>query len=107
MKPALIFGVALAGFTTACGCDADLQSRFDPSTKLLAVGESFTPSVKILGCGGTEPLRDVVTWAATDSSVVRVDAATGRTTALRTGSTFVRATGQTYYNVGGIAVTVR
>jgi hypothetical protein len=100
-----LVGLAIL-FTTACGCDADLQVRFNPANRTLAVGESFTPSVRLLGCGGTEPLSEVVTWAAQDTSIVRVDAASGRTLALRTGTTVVLATGQTYHNVGGVSVTV-
>lgn len=93
-------------FATACGCDADLRVRFDSMNRTLAVGESFTPSVELLGCGGTEPLSDVVTWAAQDTSIVRVDAASGRTLALSPGTTVVVATGQTYHGVGGVSVTV-
>ena len=92
--------------TSACGCDADLQVRLNPQTRTLAVGETFTPSLRLLGCGGTEPLSDVVTWVAQDTSVARVDASSGRTLALRTGSTVILATGQKYHSVGGVAVTV-
>lgn len=106
MKQIQILGALCLLFVTACGCDADLTVRFTPVTRTLAVGESFTPSVRLLGCGGTEPLSDVMTWAAEDTSIVRVDVASGRTLALRAGTTMVLATGQTYHTVGGVSVTV-
>lgn len=104
----LIQGVAALAllFTAACGCDADLRSRFEPESRTLKVGESFAAKVRLLGCGGTEPLSDVITWSAQDTSIVQVDAVSGLTRALRPGTTLVSATGQRYHNVGGIMVTV-
>lgn len=100
----VLAGVAV--FTTACGCDADLRWRFNPTARTLAIGESFTPSLQLLGCGGTEPLSDVITWTAQDSSIVRVDRATGRTIGLRSGTTLVVGTGERYHTGGGVTVTV-
>jgi hypothetical protein len=102
----LRLAVACCALGTACGCDADLRIRFDASERTLSVGESFTPGVRLLACGGTEPLRDVVTWAAQDTTIARVEPASGRTTALRAGSTLVLATGQRYHQLGGVRVTV-
>jgi hypothetical protein len=105
--PIRLLPLAAVVLAAACGCDADLRVSYVPTERALTVGESFTPTVRFLGCGGTEPLRDKVTWAAADTSVVRVDAANGRTTALRAGETLVMATGAKYGQLGGVRVSVR
>jgi hypothetical protein len=98
---------AAIALVTSCGCKADLGVRFDPPERFLVVGETFTPSIHLLGCGGTEPLSDEITWAAQDTAIVRVDAGSGRTTALRPGDTFVLANGRTYHGLGGVHVVIR
>ena len=92
---------------TACGCDADLQARVVPAVRTLRVGESFTPSTRFLGCGGTEPLADAITWSAQDSTIVRVDPRSGRTLALRPGQTRVIPTGRRYGSLVSVEVTVQ
>src|SRR6187551_1649984 len=63
----------LLALLTGCGCDADVRASWSPHSKELRVGESFTPSVEFLGCGGTEPLSEVVTWTSDDSTVAAID----------------------------------
>ena len=106
MKATRLLACAVTVFTTGCGCDADLRIQYNPPNRTLSVGESFTPSVRLLGCGGTEPLSDVITWTAEDTSIVRVNSASGQTLALRSGTTRVLATGQKYRGIGGVEVTV-
>ena len=101
----VLSGVVVMVTVAGC-CDADLQSRISPANRTLAVGESFTPSVELLSCGGTRPLSDVITWSAQDSTVVRVDPGTGRTTALRSGTTSVVASGAKYGYAGAVTVVV-
>jgi hypothetical protein len=103
----LIPVAALLALVTGCDC-ARVFVRFGSTDHTLAVGESFTAIVHFSGsgCGSTQPINDVVTWAAEDATIVRVDATTGRTTALRAGETRVLATGQTYGFVGSVRVIV-
>ncbi len=108
----LIAASALLATTGACdgtvrGCDADLWIRIDPAERVLAPSESFKPSVALRGCGGTEKVSDVFTWAAQDTTIVRVEASTGRTTALRIGETTIIPTGKTHGPVGEVLVRVR
>lgn len=100
----LIPVAALLALVTGCDC-ATVFVRLGSTDHSLAVGESFTAIVYHSGCT-TEPINDVVTWAAEDATIVRVDATTGRTTALRVGETRVLATGQTYGFVGSVRVVV-
>jgi hypothetical protein len=104
----LLDAVLALGLTGACntGCDADLRIRLTPVEQTLVVGQSFTPSIALRGCGGTEPLSDVITWIAQDTTIVRIDSQSGRTLALRSGETVLLATGRTYGAVGEVAVTV-
>ena len=62
------------GALSACGCPAELRQDLSPTERTLVVGESFTPRTRFLGCLGTEPLDDEITWSASDTTVVRVDA---------------------------------
>ena len=103
----LIPVAALLALVTGCDC-ATVFVRFGSTDHTLAVGESFTAIVHVSGssCGGTEPIGDIVTWAAEDATIVRVDASTGRTTGLRPGETRVQATGQRYGSVGSVRVIV-
>jgi hypothetical protein len=106
-KPSIYILAASASLLGgACGCKADLQVRLSPSERILAVGESFTPSARLFGCGGTEPLSDFVTWTAQDTSIIRVDLVSGRTVGLAQGTTLVLASGQRYHGLGGVRVTV-
>jgi hypothetical protein len=108
-RAARSLGAVLAlGLLGACntGCDADLGIRLTPVEQTLVVGQSFTPSIALRGCGGTAPLSDVITWTAQDTTIVRIDSRSGQTTALRPGETDLLATGRTYGAVGEVAVTV-
>lgn len=102
--PIVILGGALA---TGCGCKTVLRWRLDPAQRTLVVGESFTPTMQFLGCGGTEPLNDVIVWHATDTTIVRVDSLSGRTTGRRVGATDVFPTGRLYGTAGAVRVVVR
>jgi hypothetical protein len=87
-------------------CTAELRVEITPGAQTLAVGESFTPTVKLTGCGGRLTLSDTVRWSAADSSVARVDAVSARTTGVRAGQTTVYARWDRYGLVAGVPVTV-
>lgn len=108
----LLAALSVAGSAAGCGlvptgCDADLRTRVSPTEKTLAVGERFTATLQFLGCGGTRSLSDVITWSATDTAVVRVDAASGLVTGRRAGQTHVIGSGRTYGPGASIPDTVR
>jgi hypothetical protein len=88
-------------------CTDELRVQFTPQEKTLAVGESFAAAVALSTCGGGVQLSDTFTWSATDSTIVMVDAATGRVVALAPGQPYVMAKGEQYGHVGGIPVTVQ
>ena len=96
----------LLALLTGCGCDADLRGSWSPHSKELRVGQSFTPSVEFLGCGGTEPLSVVVTWTSEDSTVAAIDSRTGTTTGRSVGSTSIRGVSGKYGAIISIPVTV-
>jgi len=101
------FLAALAAIGLVAGCDcASVWIRLGSPERTIGVGESFNAVIRFSGCGGTEPRSDVITWAADDPTVVRVDAVTGLTTGLRAGETLVQATGQQYGSVGSMRVIV-
>jgi hypothetical protein len=102
--------LTLAGCQSIVGdrvCTRELRAAFTPPEKMLAVGESFTATVALSSCGGAERLSDTFTWSATDSTIVMVDAQTGRVVALAPGQTHVMAKGERYGRVSGIPVTVQ
>ena len=92
---------------SACGCPADLRQDLSPTERTLVVGESFTPTTRFLGCLGTEPLDDEITWSASDTTVVRVDAQSGRTTGVAPGTAQVFPTGRRYGRLNVVSVKVR
>jgi hypothetical protein len=49
-------------------CTAELVPVLTPQTQTLAVGQSFTPSVKLLTCGGHITETDIYRWTASDST---------------------------------------
>ena len=103
----LISASALLLQALVSGCDcASLFIRVGSTEHTLAVGQSFTAIVHVSGSCGTEPISEAVTWRAEDATIVRVDAATGRTTGLRPGETYVVATGQMYGPWGSVRVIV-
>ena len=101
LLPILIPAVALVA--AACdpatllgSCGDDLLSRVDPRSRALRVGESYVAVASAWGCGGTKRLTDEWRYFAVDTTVLRVDALTGRVTARAPGATDVGARGQVY-----------
>src|SRR5690348_567540 len=81
----IVIGV-LAGWASGCvnpesACTLELGARYAPETQTLAVGSSFTAAVTLSTCGGRSHPSDRLAWASSDSSVVAVDAGSGRVTA--------------------------
>lgn len=101
-----VLAVASCGLTDT-GCDADLRIQLTPTSISLDAGQSFTPTVRLFGCGGTKELTDTITWTVTDPLVLQVDAVTGRVFALKSGLAEVRPMGEKYGPVGQVVVTVR
>lgn len=106
-----VTGAVLIATLAGCGvvpttCSDDLRVTLTPRERAVAVGESFTPTVALYGCGGTRRLADTFTWAAQDTAVARVEAGTGRTTGRAPGETLVVPTGARYGATGAIQVTV-
>jgi len=97
--------------TTACGCNASRNFSVDPRTATLRVGQSVT-----LRAADVSPCRDKSKpqtwfWSTADSAVVRVDAASGRTTGLTAGTANVKGfvdfkVGTTETDFGNVTVTV-
>lgn len=85
----------------------ELVPVYTPSTKTLVVGESFTPSLVLFGCGGHLTYSDAFQWSAIDSTIIRVDSLSGTTTGLRPGLALVLATGTRFGPLGWMSVTVR
>ena len=102
----LAAGFFLATLATACGCKADLGWNVDPLERSLAIGESFTPNITVLSCGGTTETHDDFTWSPADTTIVHVDAATGRTTGIRVGTTVVTPVGKKWGEAPSVRVTV-
>lgn len=88
------------------GCDTSLTVKVEPTSQALRVGESFTPVAHALSCGGTQELQQTWTWRSGDSTIVGTDSRTGRTAALKIGSTTVQASGVPYPANVFIVVTV-
>lgn len=97
--------VALAGCDV--GCDTDLRAIVTPQQQVMHLADWFTPTIRLLGCGGTKELSDEFTWTGSDSSVLRVDPVTGRTLGISLGSAMVTVTGKRYGTVAMIPVTVQ
>ena len=87
-------------------CTAELAMELTPKERTLAVGETFMPAIRLSTCSGQVQLTDTLRWAAGDTTVVRVEAESGRTTGLRPGTTQVAPRGARYGKLPGVAVTV-
>ncbi|MBI3568577.1 MAG: Ig-like domain-containing protein [Gemmatimonadetes bacterium] len=87
-------------------CTAELVAALTPRSQTLAVGASFTPTIKLYTCGGHLSPTDTFRWSASDGTVVRVDSLSGTTTGLRAGQATVRVQGARYGQLGGVTVTV-
>jgi hypothetical protein len=89
------------------GCTLELQVKFTPTAPIvLAVGASFTPTIELWTCSGQLQLSDTIRWAAGDSTVIRVDSLSGRTTGIRAGQTALLPHGVRYRSLPGIPVAV-
>jgi hypothetical protein len=88
-------------------CTLELQIKLTPPAPwTLSVGASITPAIELLSCGGQLQLTDTIRWVAGDSTVIRVDSVSGRTTGLRAGQTALLPHGARYPALPGIPVTV-
>jgi hypothetical protein len=92
--------------SVSVSCTMELTPVLTPATQTLAVGASFTPSIRLFGCGGRLEVTDTFHWSASDSTVVRVDSLGGTTTGLRPGQASVFVRGTRYGVLGGVSVTV-
>src|SRR5262249_32607999 len=73
------------------GCTLELQMKVSPASQTLRAGESFTPSGEVLSCQGQVQVADTIRWVADDSTVMRVDSTSGRTTGMKVGESAVTA----------------
>jgi len=73
-----------------------------PIDTVVVVGAQFQASATVYCVGG-----GVVTWRSSDTSVVRVDAATGLVTAISLGTAFADAHHDHYWHIGRVIVTVK
>ena len=107
------FGLLLLAFVPACGildpgdCTSELRIGITPAAAAISVGEAFTARATLSTCGGREEIAEVVEWAATDTSIITVNSATGRVLGRRAGSARVRGVGGTVGQIADIPVTVR
>jgi hypothetical protein len=88
-------------------CTMELIPVYTPPAQTLAVGESFTPSLRATGCGGHLSYTDIYRWRASDSTIIRVDSLSGVTTGLRPGLALLLATGARFGPLGYMSVTVK
>lgn len=89
------------------GCTAELMVELSETERTIAVGERFTPWVRLYGCGSRERAIDTFTWRSEDTSIVAVDAVRGTVTGLAPGQTLVAVRGAAHGEVGMILVRVR
>lgn len=120
VRPFVLAGLALTGLALASlaslGCSGAtatcdmLNASVSPSgPQQLAVGQSLTARLTYTGgCAGGARTRltDTITWTARDTTVVRVEAATGLITGRAPGSTVVVGQGTSNHLGAQIAVTV-
>jgi hypothetical protein len=88
-------------------CTMELVPVYTPPAQTLAVGESFTPSLRATGCDGHLSYVDIYRWRASDTTIIRVDSLSGMTTGLRPGLALLLATGTRFGPLGWMNVTVR
>ena len=99
-----LFAVSSCGLLP-CGAD-DLDIRFVPSEVTLTVGQTQAARVELGACHFNRSLTDRITWTSDDLTIASVDSLSGKITARASGSTTVRARGETYHDLGGVRVTV-
>jgi uncharacterized protein YjdB len=88
-------------------CTRELTSTLTPHDTAVALGSHFTARVALASCGGSEHLTDTFTWISEDSSIARVDPASGNVTATGLGGTTLSVTGVQFGQIGRTHVTVR
>jgi hypothetical protein len=88
-------------------CPDDLRVHRTPVDTVISVGQTFTPTFQFLGCAGTEPLNDVLTFTSTAPAILQVHSISGQATALAPGDGSIQVLGAKYGQSGAtIAVTV-
>jgi hypothetical protein len=88
-------------------CTAELMIQLSETARTIAVGERFTPWVRLYGCGGRKRVTDTFTWRAEDPRVVAVDAVRGTVTGLAPGRTLVAVRRTAHGELDIILVSVR
>jgi hypothetical protein len=88
-------------------CTDELGMEVRPREASLALGETFTPILRLTTCGGRKRILTPVVWESSDTAVVRVEPSDGRTTARATGTADVFARSPRYGIFPPIRVTVR
>lgn len=88
-------------------CTLELSAEFAPPAAALRVGESFVPQLTLWTCGRQLQVHDTFWWRTSHAStVVRVDSATGQTTALAPGRAWLVAIGARGNGYSSLPVTV-
>ena len=87
-------------------CDA-LGIQIDPAQVTLTVGQQFTAHLTLRRCKNGAVIHDPQTWSSQDTTVARVNASNGVTTAVGVGETQLLVTTPTYGDYVGPRVTVR
>src|SRR3712207_5753290 len=90
---ALCLGGAACTADSDVACTAELVVQLSETERTVAVGERFTPWVRLYGCGGRERTTDAITWRAEDPRIGAVDAGRGTVTGLAPGRTLIAARG--------------
>lgn len=111
-KTALIVTfMAVAPLLSSCflgpsACTLELEERLDPTTVVLEVGESITPTFELYSCQGEKQLEDSFTWVSANPQIASVDRMSGAITALSVGKTDVEVSGKEYRVTQAVKVTV-
>ena len=106
----IVAALCLGAATCMAGeeaCTAALMIQLSETERTIAVGERFTPWVRLSGCGGREHESDTFSWRAEDPRVVAVDAERGTVTGLALGRTLVAVRGAAHGELGTVLVSVR
>jgi uncharacterized membrane protein len=108
--------LALAGSASCvivdpgCSTSAGASIYVSPAVVIVAVGASVTPVATERRCDGRREDRVYPRWTllrAADSSIVTLDASTGRITGRRPGDALVSARPADYSGEATVSVTVR
>jgi hypothetical protein len=104
---ALLTGCPASPTGLRTACTDELHIHLAPRDTAVPVGAAYQASVALSSCGGRKKVSDTFVWTAVDPTIVRVNASTGRVTALAVGETHVAVEGDYYGRLGSIRVTVR